>query len=259
MTTTSPALISRIATATRPCTADEIKKYKEDGYVVLRRFVSADVAEALRREVLEIMDRIGLGVTKLRQTWQYLRGSALDAYVNSTLQRSVASQLMEGPAILYLPFTAVKSGGGGGRFHFHQDNNYTRHFGPSINLWTALVPMRPENGCLYIVPRSHREGDWESENAGDGDNHRKVRRDVSAHAIPILMEPGDVVAFTRLTVHGSGANTTNEHRVAYATQFHREDTTALIDGRRVLLKDHPRFTDIHGVDHISQGGSRDGH
>jgi hypothetical protein len=255
----SSPLTPQIPEASRQCTPDEIKKYKEDGYVLLRQLISPEAAGELRREVLEIMDVIGLGTTKLRQTWQYLKGSALDAYVNGTLQQSVASQLMEGRAILYLPFTAVKSGGGGGQFHFHQDNNYTRHFGPSINLWTALVPMTPENGCLRVVPRSHLEGDWESENAGDGDAHRKVSRDAAASSVPVLMEAGDVVAFSRLTVHGSGANTTPDHRVAYATQFHREDTEALVDGKRVLLRDHPRFTDIHGVDRISDGGKRDGH
>jgi hypothetical protein len=259
MLTDSSPLARQIAASTRVCIPEEIKKYKEGGFVLLRQLISPEAANELRREVLEIMDVIGLGTTKLRQTWQYLKGSTLDAYVNSGLQQSVASQLMEGRAILYLPFTAVKSGGGGGQFHFHQDNNYTRHLGASINLWTALVPMRPENGCLCIVPRSHLEGDWESENAGDGDSHRKVSRDAAASSIPILMEPGDVVAFSRLTVHGSGANTSSDHRVAYATQFHREDTEALVDGNRVLLRDHPRFTDIHGVDRISEAGKRDGH
>jgi hypothetical protein len=49
--------------------------------------------------------------------------------------------------------------------------------------------------------------------------------------------------------------------VAYATQFHGENTVALIDGQRVLLRDHPRFTDIHGVDRIVSdlAGKRDGH
>lgn len=260
MTISTESLIRQIHDARRPCTEDEIKHYKEEGYVLLRHFLPPESAEGLRAEVMEIMEAIGLGSTKLRQTWQYLKGSALDALVHSEFQRRVASQLMGGPAVLYLPFTAVKSANGGGQFHFHQDNNYTHHTGPSINLWVALVPMTEDNGCLRIVPRSHRLGDWESENAGDGDSHRKVKANTSA-AVPIFMEAGDMVAFTRLTVHGSGPNTSPGHRVAYATQFHREDTEAIIDGERVRLSTHPRFTDIHGVDQIvpDMAGKRDGH
>ena len=81
---------------------------------------------------------------------------------------------MEGPATLYLPFTAVKSGGGGGRFHFHQDNQYTRFDGPGINIWIALSPMSPENGCLQVVPRSHLAGTLDSVENPDGDGHRTV-------------------------------------------------------------------------------------
>lgn len=262
MTTTIPcqSIPEQIRKARRVCTEAEVKQYKEEGYVVLRGFLSPEAAEAVRDEVMAVMEVIGLGTTKLRQTWQYLKGSATDAYVNSALQQEVASQLMGGRAVLYLPFTAVKSADGGGKFHFHQDNNYTRMLGPGINLWTALVPMTPENGCLQVVPRSHLQGDWESENAGDGDTHRKVKIDPSG-AIPILMEPGDMVAFSRLTVHGSGPNSSAGHRVAYATQFHREDTVALIDGERVLLRDRPKYADIHGVDRIvpDMAGKRDGH
>ena len=77
------------------------------------------------------MDLIGLPVTKLKQTHEYLEGSALDGFVNSPGLLSLAEQLMEGSSTLYLPFTAVKSPGGG-RFHFHQDNQYTRFDGPGI-------------------------------------------------------------------------------------------------------------------------------
>jgi hypothetical protein len=255
-----PSALREITEARRTCSEEEIERYRGEGYVLLRGLVSPATAEALKREVMAIMEVVGLGRTKLRQTWQYRKGSALDAFVKSRLQQGIASQLMGTRAHLYLPFTAVKSGDGGGQFHFHQDNNYTHHFGPSINLWTALVPMTVANGCLRVVPFSQLEGDWESDNAGDGDGHRKVKGDVSS-SVPILMEPGDVVAFTRLTVHGSGPNETPDHRVAFATQFHGHDTEALIEGEHVLLREHPRFTDIHGVDEIvpDLAGKRDGH
>ncbi|WP_410967255.1 phytanoyl-CoA dioxygenase family protein, partial [Salmonella sp. SAL4436] len=84
--------------------------------------------------------------------------SNVDALVNSPNLRAIASTLMEGPSTLYLPFTAVKSAHGGGEFHFHQDNQYTRFDGPGNNLWLALTPMGEENGCLKVIPRSHLLG-----------------------------------------------------------------------------------------------------
>ena len=244
----------------RIVTDGEIDLYNTQGYCLFKQLLPPDAAGELREEVEEIMSVVGLGVVKLRQTHQYLKGGGLDAYIHGELLRGLASQLLGRPAHLYLPFTAVKSGGGGGRFHFHQDNNYTRWLGPGINLWTALSPMRPENGALQILPQSHLNGDLKSVNAGDGDNHRKVDFEPDKFDL-IEMEPGDCVAFTRWTVHGSGPNTTSKDRVAYAVQFHRDDTVALVDGVETRLLENPRFKDIHGVDQIMTDGfgSRDGH
>jgi 2-oxoglutarate-dependent dioxygenase len=241
--------------------AAEVKKYKDEGYIVFRNFLSRSTAEQLRREVMEIMDVIGLGHTKLKQTAQYLHGSQLASYIQSDGLQKAAGTLMESPAHLYLPFTAVKSGGGGGKFHFHQDGNYTPYpQGSGINFWMALVPMREDNGGLRIVPGSHRNGEVASENAGDNDTHRKTSLEPETSVL-LEMEPGDCVAFSRWTIHGSGPNSTNEHRVAYAVQFHSEDAVAIFDGAEHLLIKEPRFTDIWGVDEIAaaNAGARDGH
>lgn len=256
------SLIKSIAENRRTVSQAEIKQYKADGYLLLKGVVNPDEAQALYEDVMGIMEIIGLGHTKLRQTAQYLLGSALEAYVKSGPLKGIATALMESPAHLYLPFTAVKSGGGGGRFHYHQDGNYTRYVqGQGINLWTALVPMREENGGLKIVPGSHISGEKPSENAGDGDNHRKVAGGEPEGARLIEMEPGDVVAFTRWTVHGSGPNETNQHRAAYAMQFHSDDAVAVFDGGEHLLRENPRFKDIWGVTEIipDNAGKRDGH
>lgn len=223
-------------------TEEQRQIYKEEGYVLLEGLLSPEQADALRREVMQIMEIIGLERTKLKQTGEYLRGSDLDHFVNSARLREIAAQLMEGPATLYLPFTAVKSGGGGGEFHFHQDNQYTRFDGPGINLWFALVPMTEENGCLRIVPRSHTAGTLPSTLSGDGDQHKKVTFEPDDF-VPLLMEPGDCVAFTRLTIHGSGPNRTDRHRVAYAVQFHRDDVRYSRDSGQTWrsLKDEPVY------------------
>ena len=212
----------------------EVRFYREEGYLPLPGFVAAEHVAGLCEEVLQVLAAQGLprerlGRTedtkdKLRQFPQYLKGSRLDALINGSNTLVVAARLIGGRAIRYLPFTAVKTGGGGGQFHFHQDNNYTTHEPAlgSINIWVALVDMMPENGCLQVVPRSHLGGTLVSTVSGDGDTHRKVAADPE-YFIPIRMRAGDAVAFTRLTVHGSGPNHSDEPRLAYGLQYHRED------------------------------------
>lgn len=245
-------------TTPRTLTPEDLSRYDEEGYVLLRGLIAPDEAARLRREVLDIMDVIGLGMTKLRQNHEYLGGGCLDGLVNSPDLCRTAGDLMGGPATLYLPFTAVKSAGGGGKFDFHQDNQYTRFDAPGINLWFALDTMTPDNGCLLIAPRSHTTGTLAAETLEDG--HKKTAVE-PGDFVSILMEPGDCMAFSRLTLHGSGPNVSDAPRVAYAVQFHRDDARATWPGQDtpVLLKDHARWS-TRPVTKISPPqGKLDGH
>lgn len=105
----------------RTLAKEEVDTYNDAGWVLLRRLIAPEYVASLRNEVLEIMRTIGSDPPRLRQTNQYVAGSGLDRLINSEDRRGVASQLMDGPARIYVPFTAVKSSGGG-RVHFHQDN-----------------------------------------------------------------------------------------------------------------------------------------
>ena len=235
-------------------TDNEVHFYEEHGYLLLPGYIQREHIDALREEVLQVLEANGMTRErlsraestddKLRQHFEYLKDSHLDQLINGQNGLATASCLIGGQAVRYLPFTAIKVGGGGGQFHFHQDNNYTQHDPAlgSINIWVALVDMSPDNGCLQVAPGSHKQGVLDWEDAGDGDAHRKVKINPKEF-LPLRMRAGDAVAFTRLTVHGSGPNNTDQPRVAYALQYHREDVKFLDaeTNELKLLVDHPRF------------------
>lgn len=249
----------------------EVRFYNDEGYLVIPGLLNAEKIEQIKAEILEVMEVSGAPLERLKkaqsskdkliQSQQYRRDSALDSFVNSPELCRIAGQLMEGDASLYLPFTAVKSGGGGGVFHFHQDNQYTRFDGPGINLWFAISPMSPENGCLQVVPKSHLSGTIDAVENPDGDGHKTVAQDPTRF-LPVRMNAGDCIAFSRLTLHGSGPNTTDEPRVAYAVQFHRSDVKAVWDGQAPrLLSETPRWTNMAPVDELTKPNAKsvDGH
>lgn len=120
--------------------------------------------------------------------------------------------------------------------------------------------MTPENGCLQVVPKSHLHGTLESTESGDGDAHRKVKFEPTDF-LPVRMRPGDCIAFSRLTVHGSGPNHLSTPRVAYAVQFHRDDVNWLDPetGQWKLLKTNPRWRTGPVASISVPTGKTDGH
>jgi phytanoyl-CoA hydroxylase len=240
----------------------EIHFYHDQGYLLLPGLMSEPHAKELHDEVMDLMAQIGgYEGNKLKQSSEYLHGSAIQRLVESRPLCELAAQLMGGPSTPFLPFTAVK-GVGGGTFHFHQDNNYTRFDDgmAGINLWFALMPMTPENGCLMLVPRSHVGGTLESEFSPDGDVHRKVKFEPNDF-LPVRMRAGDCVAFSRLTVHGSGPNGSDRPRVAYAVQYHRDDASWIDKhtGEKKLLTQFPRYVNKPVERYSVPKGKIDGH
>lgn len=112
-----------------------------------------------------------------------------------------------------------------GRHPLHQDLLYFP-FRPAdriVATWTALEPCTRENGCLVVVPGTHKGNllphenpDWEWLNhayfgvKGVGPDTERVH---------LEMEPGDVVFFHPLLLHGSGRNRTAGCRRAISAHY----------------------------------------
>ena len=111
-----------------------------------------------------------------------------------------------------------------GRHPLHQDLRYFRMRPPEkiVAAWTAISPCTRENGCLAVVPGSHRLGlldhklpEWQYVNFAfyGVDDTSKLDH------VHIEMEPGDTVLFHPLLVHGSGRNLTAECRRSISTHY----------------------------------------
>ena len=225
-------------------TAQHRADYANHGWTIIRGALRADCVAGMRDEVLEVVKARNMPDSYLAQAQEYLAGGYLDKWVNSPGLAAIASSLLEGQAHVYMAFTAVK-GPKQGAFGFHQDNNYTPQRAPGefrwgLNCWLALVPMQVANGALRVVPDTHRQGVVKWRDSAVNTGHREVAQDPNKW-VDAVMQPGDICIFDRNTVHGSGPNVTDQPRVAYAVQFHRHDTEALIDDTWELLTKRPKY------------------
>lgn len=114
-----------------------------------------------------------------------------------------------------------------GRHPIHQDLLYFP-FRPADRIvasWTALEPVTKENGCLVVVPGSHRGELLAHENPPDIEDLNAGyfgAADISERIeerVHLEMAPGDTVFFHPVLLHGSGRNRTTGFRRAISAHY----------------------------------------
>jgi phytanoyl-CoA hydroxylase len=118
----------------------------------------------------------------------------------------LVSRLMDDDVVLFESKALLKPPKIGREKPWHQDHAYfnVQLDAPVITAWIALDPATVDNGCLFVIPGSHREGpvvhfrrrDWQI-----CDDHVEVGRAVAAP-----LGPGGVLVFHSYLHHGTPAN-----------------------------------------------------
>ena len=121
----------------------------------------------------------------------------------------------------------------------HQDNFYLRvEPGTCVAAWMALDACDEENGCMWMVPGSHRMPLLCTERADTRVSFTDVQVPVPPH-LPrraIVMEAGDVVFFHGSTIHGSTPNRSQRFRRALIAHY------ASGEAARIHADYHPVIT-----------------
>lgn len=82
---------------------------------------------------------------------------------------------------------------------------------PQIESMWALTDFTKENGATHVIPGSHRWPDVSTKSRTDGT--RTWLGDLDSESTQATMKNGSVLIWTGWTVHGAGANQTNERRI----------------------------------------------
>ncbi len=125
-------------------------------------------------------------------------------------------------------------------FAWHQDNYYAAHGSHVKNwdrqrlldlsngymCWVAVTRTTVANGTLWVLPGRHRSGFLP--HVRDEQRHEWVCQIDDSAKRAVELQPGQMLVFTGLTPHSSGANTTtDETRMAYQFGFVRPGTSTV--------------------------------
>jgi hypothetical protein len=140
--------------------------------------------------------------------------------------------------------------GGDGNYYSGDTNWHSDGFhrvGKFLKVAIYLDPLGPETGCLRVIPGTHRldlEQNWEARKAGQsrelwGIEQRQVP------ALPLPIQPGDVVAFNHNLMHASFGGSTRRRMFTLNCCRHCE-TSEEIQDLENYVGAHARFW----IDHL---------
>jgi len=107
---------------------------------------------------------------------------------------------------------------------WHQDERFIATRDRSlVGAWIALDPATVKSGCLWVIPGSHRDGRlWPTRPHGNLEEYDFADESYGfddADAIPVEVEPGDVVFFNGYLLHRSTRNRSGHFRRALVNHY----------------------------------------
>ena len=261
-------------------TEAQLAAYERDGFLVVKDVFSAEDLDRFQKRFIDIVERRvrpsdGLLVMRdamvakkavttsapekaIAKLQMFQKDPVLNDYIQhegllDCVQQLIGSKdlkmvhnmLINKPPGLKDPETGVVIGG---RHPIHQDLLYFTDRPPEhiCATWTALQDIDRTNGCLVVIPGSHRglngEGptlythsppEWRYLNTAYW-GVRDLPDGWKAKRLHVVMKRGETVFFHPLLLHGSGRNRTDGFRRAISAHY--------ADTKCVIVKDIRRDT-----------------
>lgn len=132
---------------------------------------------------------------------------------------------------------------------WHQDRWTSYDRDPLVTLWTAMDPATIANGCVQVVPKSHRYGLINpTHSSGFLSRAQSAAICTEDRIVYVELEPGEVVLLHNYLLHASDVNRSSQSRRAFSVCY--MDAHTLQDGAPV--KNPIAF----GPGALSAGGGR---
>ncbi|MEZ0326191.1 MAG: phytanoyl-CoA dioxygenase family protein [Fimbriimonas sp.] len=205
-----------------------VKHFAENGYAIARGLFSGEEVSFLKKYFTDMVERGGDGwaeggvdplhadpLKRYPRLLQPHRGDqvAMDYMIDARINEWLTALLSREPLAVQT-MVYFKPPGARGQA-LHQDNRYLKvEPGTCVAAWMALDACDEENGCLEVVPGSHKldmvcpvPSDMSQSFTGET---VPVPPGLSTTMLPL--RPGDVLFFNGSLIHGSPPNRSDRFR-----------------------------------------------
>ena len=202
----------------------KLKQYKDEGYVSPIDALSKDEALEIREEIELIEKKWPKEIEGLGRNYIHLISPIFNKVcLNKNILDAVESII--GKNILICGTTLfIKNPNEKGFVSFHQDAKYIGLEPHNwVTAWVAITDANEKNGCMRMLPGSHKENLKTHEQKFDENNlltRGQTVKNVSLEKTePIVLKAGQVSLHHPTIVHGSGLNNSDDRRIGFVIQL----------------------------------------
>ena len=209
----------------------ERRQYDTNGYVVVPDVFAPEELETIDREIDRLLAVPGNGSDGAKEGWIFKvaqRSDVAGAFAEDERVLALIEEVVKPGIAIHSTKLVTKRPRSPEVCHWHQDEAFYRKPGDPetfsearMSVWVPLQAATVENGCLWVVPGSHRWGLEEFTVVTYGTCLRKLNREEYAreHGIPVPVAAGSVVLFDGYTWHSSQGNETDRVRRAFIVSY----------------------------------------
>ena len=222
-------------------TAKQLEHYKNKGYISPVNALSVTEAQEIREEIEKIEKNWPGALEGINRNYVHLISPILNKVcLNKNILDAVESII--GKNILICGTTLfIKNPNEKGFVSFHQDAKYIGLEPHNwVTVWLAVTNTNEKNGCMRMLPGSHKENLKTHEQKFDENNlltRGQTIIDVPLDkTVPIILKPGQVSLHHPTIVHGSGLNQSNDRRIGFVIQSYIGTNVNQVIGKMYVQK-----------------------
>ncbi len=236
-------------------TADQIDHYRNKGYISSVSALTSNEAKEIRNEIEKIEKNWPGALEGINRNYVHLISPLLNKIcLNKNILDAVESII--GKNILICGTTLfIKEKKEKGFVSFHQDAKYIGLEPHNwVTVWLAVTDTNEKNGCMRMLPGSHKENLKFHEEKFDKNNlltRGQTIKDVSLDKTdPIILKAGEISLHHPLIVHGSGLNNSDDRRIGFVIQSYIGTNVNQVIGKMYVQK--ARGEDKHNYHEYSE-------
>ena len=204
-------------------TTEQLDHYKNKGYVSPINALTSIEAKEIRDEIEKIEKNWPKALEGINRNYVHLISPVFNKVcLNKKILDAVESII--GKNILICGTTLfIKNPKEKGFVSFHQDAKYIGLEPHNwVTVWVAITDSNEKNGCMRMLPGSHKENLKHHEQKFDENNlltrGQTIQNVPLDKTDPLILKAGQISLHHPKIVHGSGLNYSDDRRIGFVIQ-----------------------------------------